>query len=241
MSRIALVTGGTRGIGAAISSRLQKAGFSTAAVYHKDDAQAAAFSHATDIPTLKWDVSDLSACVNGVVRVMELMGGPVSILINNAGITRDVALHKMAEMQWHQVIGTNLDSCFNMCRATISQMREQGYGRIVNITSINGQKGQFGQTNYAAAKAGIIGFTKALALEGASKGITVNAVAPGYTDTDMVKAVSPAILNKIIELIPAGRLARPEEIAAAVAYLVSDDAAFITGTTISVNGGQYMA
>lgn len=240
MQRVALVTGGTRGIGAAISRRLRKAGFTVAAVYHANDEKAAAFSRETDIAAFKWDVADLSECAEGTAEVSRLLGGPVSILVNNAGITQDTPLHKMTAAQWHGVIGTNLDSCFNMSRAVIGPMREQGYGRIINITSINGQKGQFGQSNYAAAKAGIIGFTKSLALESASKGITVNAVAPGYTDTDMVSAVSPAIMDKIIGQIPIGRLARPDEIAGAVAYLASEEAAFITGATITINGGQYM-
>jgi len=241
MSRIALVTGGTRGIGAAISCRLKKSGYNVAATFHSDEGKAAAFGRNMDIPVFKWDVADSAECLGGVSEVSRKLGGPIDILINNAGITRDAALHKMTDSQWHEVIGTNLDSCFNMCRAVIIPMRERGYGRIVNVASINGQKGQFGQANYAAAKAGIIGFTKALALESASKGITVNAVAPGYTATDMVGAISPAILEKIIQQIPVGRLARPAEVAGAVAYLASDEAGFITGATLAINGGQYMS
>ena len=240
MTRAALVTGGTRGIGEAISRRLQKAGYTVAAVYHGNDAKAAEFKRATDIATFKWDVSNFSECQDGVARVVEALKCPIDILVNNAGITRDATLHKMTAEQWHEVIGINLDSCFNMCRAVIGPMRDRNFGRIVNIASINGQKGQFGQTNYAAAKAGILGFTKALALENANKGITVNAVAPGYTATDMVAAVAAPVLEKIIAQIPVGRLGRPDEIAAVVAFLVADDAAFITGSTVTANGGQYM-
>ena len=241
MPGIALVTGGTRGIGAAISRRLKTMGYVVAATYHGNDEKAALFRRETDIATFKWDVSDFSACADSVAEIAKTLGGPIDVLINNAGITRDVPLHRMTVLQWHEVVGTNLDSCFNMCRAVIGPMRDRGSGRIINIASVNGQKGQFGQTNYAAAKAGIIGFTKALALETASKGITVNAIAPGYTATDMVAAVPPAILEKIVTQIPVGRLARPEEIAGAVAYLVSEEAAFVTGATITINGGQYMA
>lgn len=240
MTKIALVTGGTRGIGKAISRRLQRAGYIVAATYHSNDAKAASFKRDTDIPTFKWDVADFSECQTGVTRVITELGGSIDCLINNAGITRDSSLNKMTPTQWHEVIATNLDSCFNMCRVVIESMREKGFGRIVNIGSINGQKGQFGQTNYAAAKAGILGFTKALALENASKGITVNAVAPGYTATDMVAAVAEQVLEKIVSQIPVGRLGRPDEVAAVVAFLVSDEAAFITGSTIAVNGGQYM-
>ena len=240
MSRIALVTGGTRGIGEAISRRLKILGYHVAATYHGNDTKAVAFQRETDIATFKWDVADFSACRDGVAQVVSALNGPVDILINNAGITRDAQLHNMTLIQWHEVIATNLDSCFNMCRAVIGSMRDRGFGRIVNIASINGQKGQFGQTNYASAKAGIVGFTKALALENASKGITVNALAPGYTATDMVAAVAAPVLEKIVAQIPVGRLGRPEEIAAAVAYLVSDEAAFLTGSTVTINGGQYM-
>jgi len=189
MPKIALVTGGTRAIGVAMACRLKKVGYNVAASFHSDEGKAAAFSRSMDIPAFKWDVADSSECLVGVSEVSEKLGGPIDILVNNAGITRDAALHKMTDSQWHEVIGTNLDSCFNMCRTVIVQMREQGYGRIVNVASINGQKGQFGQANYAAAKAGIIGFTKAPALESASKGITVSAITPGYTATDMVNAI----------------------------------------------------
>jgi acetoacetyl-CoA reductase len=241
MSRIALVTGGTRGIGGAISRRLKDQGYVVAATYLGNDTKAASFRAETDIATFKWDVSEFSDCDAGVKQVIQALGGPVAVLVNNAGITRDVPLHKMTTVQWHEVIATNLDSCFNMCRAVIGSMRDQGFGRIINIASVNGQKGQFGQTNYAAAKAGIMGFTKALALENASKGVTVNAVAPGYTATDMVAAVPPAILEKIIARIPVGRLAQPQEVAAIVAYLAGEEAAFVTGATFAINGGQYMA
>jgi acetoacetyl-CoA reductase len=240
MSRIALVTGGTRGIGAAVCCRLKNAGYDVAAVYHKDEEKAANFSRENDIMTFRWDVSDLSECAEGVCQVSRLLGGTIGVLVNNAGITQDAFLHKMTTEQWNDVIRTNLDSCFNMCRSVIGPMREERYGRIVNIASVNGQKGQYGQTNYAAAKAGVIGFTKALALESASLGITVNTVAPGYTDTDMVSNITPAMRDKIIGQIPLGRLARPEEVAAAVTYLVSEEASFVTGATVAVNGGQYM-
>jgi acetoacetyl-CoA reductase len=240
MARIAVVTGGTRGIGAATARTLKAEGHAVAAVYHGNDAAAEAFSRETGIPVYKWDVADFAACQAGVAQVAAALG-PVDILVNNAGITRDAMLHHMSYEQWRAVIDTDLTSCFNMSRAVIEGMRERHFGRIVNITSINGQKGQVGQTNYAAAKAGIIGFTKALALESASKGVTVNAVAPGYIATDMVAAVAPEILAKITAQIPVGRLGHPEEIARAVAFLAREDAAFITGATLTVNGGQYMA
>lgn len=238
--RLALVTGGTRGIGAAISTTLAADGYAVVAAYAGNDAKASAFHAATGIPVARWDVADFAACRDGVARIADTYG-PVEVLVNNAGITRDGTLHKMTPEQWRAVIDTNLGGCFNMCHAVIDKMRARGFGRIVNISSINGQAGQFGQTNYAAAKAGIIGFTKALALEGAAKGITVNAVAPGYTATDMVSAVPPDILGKIIEKIPVGRLGQPDEIARAVRFLVSDEAGFITGATLSINGGQHMA
>jgi acetoacetyl-CoA reductase len=240
MARIAVVTGGTRGIGAATARTLKAEGHAVAAVYHGNDAAAEAFSRETGIPVYKWDVADFAACQAGVAQVAAALG-PVDILVNNAGITRDAMLHHMSYEQWRAVIDTDLTSCFNMSRAVIEGMRERHFGRIVNITSINGQKGQVGQTNYAAAKAGIIGFTKALALESASKGVTVNAVAPGYIATDMVAAVAPEILAKITAQVPVGRLGHPEEIAQAVAFLAREDAAFITGATLTVNGGQYMA
>jgi len=240
MSRIALVTGGTRGIGHAISLGLQGAGYRVVATYVSHEAEARALSAATGIQTERFDVGNFAACADAV-KGIERRLGPVDILVNNAGITRDVMLHKMTETQWHEVITTNLTSCFNLCHAVIGGMRERGFGRIVNIASINGQSGQFGQTNYAAAKAGIIGFTKALALENAAKGITVNALSPGYVATDMVKAVPEEALAKVIARIPVGRLGEPEEIARAVLFLVADDTRFMTGATLSLNGGQYMA
>ena len=241
MARVALVTGGTRGIGAAISVGLKEAGYSVAATYGGNDEAANKFKDATGIPVYKWDVSDFAACKEGIAKV-EAELGPVEVLVNNAGITRDTTLHKMAPEQWSAVISTNLDSLFNMTRNVIETMRARGFGRIVSISSINGQKGQFGQSNYSAAKAGLIGFTKAVAQENAGKGITVNAVAPGYIGTEMVRAVPEEVLNtKIIPLIPVRRLGEPEEIARCVAFLASDEAGFITGSTLTVNGGQYMA
>lgn len=237
MARIALVTGGTRGIGEAISVALKDAGYSVAANYGGNDENARAFSERTGIQVFKWDVGNLAACKDGVAQVQAALG-PVDVLVNNAGITRDTPLHKMNVEQWDDVIRTNLSSAFYMCRSVIDGMRERGWGRIVNISSLNGQQGQFGQTNYSAAKAGILGFTKALALESASKGITVNAICPGYTDTEMVRAVPPDILKKLIAKIPVGRLCRADEIARAVMFLV-EDTGFITGSTLSVNGGQY--
>ena len=240
MYRIALVTGGTRGLGRAIAIELKAKGCGVAAVYHGNDTAAQAFAAATDISVFKWDVADFEACRAGIDDVTRKLG-QIDILVNNAGITRDATLHKMSAEQWRSVIDTNLGSMFNMCRHVIDGMRERNFGRIINISSINGQKGQFGQTNYAAAKAGILGFTKALALEEARKGITVNAVAPGYCDTDMVAAVPAEAMKSIISVIPVGRLGSPEDIARAVAFLASDEAGFITGATLSVNGGQYMA
>ena len=239
MARVAVVTGGTRGIGGAISVALKNAGHKVAAIYAGNDAAAAAFTKETGIPAYKFDVSDYKACEAGVTRIASELG-PVEILVNNAGITRDAVLHRMTPEQWTAVIQTNLTSCFNMCRLVIDSMRERGFGRIVNIGSINGQAGQYGQVNYAAAKSGIHGFTKALAQEGAPKGITVNAIAPGYIDTDMVRAVPPNVLEKIVARIPVGRLGHAEEIARGVLFLVSDEGAFITGSTISINGGQHM-
>jgi acetoacetyl-CoA reductase len=240
MTRLALVTGGTRGIGAAIAQRLQKESLHVAVTYRGNEAAAQAFVRSTGIPAFKWDAGDFDACAQGVAQVSVELGQPVDILVNNAGITRDSALHKMTLEQWRAVIDDDLGACFNMSRAVIAGMRERGWGRIVNIASINGQRGQFGQTNYSAAKAGVIGFTKALALESARKGVTVNAVAPGYTATDMVAAVDAKVLEGIVAQIPVGRLAKPEEIAHAVAFLVDDMSGFITGSTLSINGGQYM-
>jgi acetoacetyl-CoA reductase len=238
-ARVAVVTGGTRGIGKAISIALKKAGYKVAATYAGDDGAAKTFNAETGIATYKFDVASFEACTTGVAQIVKDLG-PVDVLINNAGITRDGTLHKMDPKQWQTVIDTNLGSCFNMCRLVIDSMRDRAFGRIVNVGSINGQAGQYGQVNYAAAKSGIHGFTKALAQEGAAKGITVNAIAPGYVDTDMVRAVPPPVLEKIIARIPVGRLGRAEDIARAVLFLVADDADFITGSTMSVNGGQHM-
>lgn len=240
MAKIAIVTGGTRGIGEAISVGLKDAGYSVAATYAGNDERAKQFSDATGIPVYKFDVSDFGACQAGVKKIEEDLGGTVDVLVNNAGITRDGTLHRMEQEAWQAVIDTNLGSCFNMCRCVIDGMREKSFGRIVNIGSINGQAGQYGQVNYAAAKSGIHGFTKALAQEGAGKNVTVNAIAPGYVDTDMVRAVPEAVLEKIIAKIPVGRLGKAEDIARTVAFLVADDAGFITGSTVSVNGGQHM-
>ena len=239
MARTAVVTGGTRGIGKAIAIALKNAGYNVAANYGSDDAAAEQFQNETGIPVFKFNVADFQACVDGV-KAIEAQLGPVEVLVNNAGITRDTTMHRMSFEQWNAVIQTNLSSCFNMCRALIEGMRERHFGRIVNIGSINGQAGQYGQVNYAAAKSGIHGFTKALAQEGAARGITVNAVAPGYVDTDMVRAVPADVLEKIIARIPVGRLGKAEDIARTVVFLVADDADFITGSTLSVNGGQHM-
>jgi acetoacetyl-CoA reductase len=239
MGRTALVTGGTRGIGEAISIALKDAGYQVAANYGGNDAAAQAFSAKTGIKAYKFDVGDFDAVAAGVARIESDLG-PVEVLVNNAGITRDGTLHKMKPEQWQQVIQTNLTSCFNTCRAVIEGMRERRFGRIVNIGSVNGQAGQYGQVNYAAAKSGIHGFTKALALEGAGRGITVNAIAPGYVDTEMVRAVPQPVLEKIIATIPVGRLGKPEDIARSVLFLVADDAGFVTGSTLSINGGQHM-
>lgn len=240
MTRIALVTGGIRGIGEAICIGLKDAGYTVIANYNSHDDKAAAFQQKTGIATRKWDVGDFDACQSHVAAIASETG-PIDILVNNAGITRDATLHKMSYSQWDEVLRVNLTSVFNMSRAVIGPMRERGFGRIVNISSINGQAGQFGQVNYAAAKAGMIGFTKSLALEAAGKGITVNAIAPGYIDTDMVRDVEQSILQKIIARIPVGRLGQAREIARAVRFLVSEDAAFMTGSTLTINGGQYMA
>jgi len=241
MARVALVTGGTRGIGEGISVALQDAGYKVAANYGGNDEAANKFKEKTGIPVYKWDVSDFQACQDGIGKVTAEVG-PIEVLINNAGITRDTTLHRMKPEQWGDVIRTNLDSLFNMTRGVIEGMRERGFGRIINISSVNGQKGQFGQSNYSAAKAGLIGFTKAVAQESAAKGITVNAVAPGYIGTEMVRAVPEEVLKtKILPLIPTGRLGEPDEVARCVVFLASDDAGFITGSTLSANGGQYMA
>jgi acetoacetyl-CoA reductase len=239
MARVAVVTGGTRGIGEAISVGLKEAGYKVAAVYAGNDEKAREFTERTGIAAFKWDVSNFEACKEGLAKVaVEL--GPVEIVVNNAGITRDGVLHRMTFEQWNDVIATNLTSCFNMCRNVIDGMRERGFGRIVNIGSINGQAGQYGQVNYAAAKSGIHGFTKALAQEGAAKGITVNAIAPGYIDTDMVRAVPPNVLEKIVAKVPVGRLGKASEIARGVLFLVADEGGFVTGATLSINGGQHM-
>ncbi|MDI4665773.1 acetoacetyl-CoA reductase [Xanthobacter autotrophicus] len=239
MGRVALVTGGTRGIGEAISVALKAAGYKVAANYAGNDEAAKAFTEKTGIPAFKWDVSDFESCKAGIAKV-EAEVGPVDVLVNNAGITRDGQFHKMSLEQWSAVINTNLNSAFNMTRPVIEGMRERKFGRIICISSINGQKGQFGQTNYSAAKAGEIGFVKALAQESARSGITVNAIAPGYIATEMVKAVPAEALAKIVATIPVGRLGEPEDIARAVVFLASDDAGFITGSTMTVNGAQYI-
>jgi acetoacetyl-CoA reductase len=239
MGRVALVTGGTRGIGEAISIALKDAGYEVAANYGGNDKAAQEFTDRTGIPAYKFDVSSYDAVAEGIAQIEKDIG-PIEILVNNAGITRDGTMYKMSFEKWNQVIQTNLSSCFNTCHAVVGGMRERGFGRIVNIGSVNGQAGQYGQVNYAAAKSGIHGFTKALALEGASKHITVNAVAPGYVDTEMVRAVPADVLEKIIKTIPVRRLGKPEDIARAVLFLVADDAEFITGSTLSINGGQHM-
>ncbi len=238
MSRLALVTGGTRGIGKAISIHLKKAGYKVVSVYQRNSESAEAFEGETGIPTYQLDVSNYKACQEVVHEIVK-KHGPIDILVNNAGITRDGVLHKMTQENWNDVIQINLNSCFNMCREVIEPMRERGFGRIINISSINGQKGQFGQTNYSAAKAGMIGFSKALAQESATKGITVNVIAPGYIETDMVKKMPEDILSRITNQVPIGRLGKPDEVARTVVFLASDEAGYITGTTLSINGGQY--
>ena len=241
MSRVAIVTGGTRGIGRAVSEAMKDAGCDVAATYAGNDAAAEAFKKDTGVSVYKFDVGDYEACTDAVARI-EADLGPVDILVNNAGIARDAVLHRMTAEQWTAVIDTNLNSVFNMTRAVIEGMRERGFGRVISISSVNGQKGQMGQCNYSAAKAGLIGFTKAVAQESAFKGITVNAIAPGYIGTDMVRAIPEEVLNtKIIPQIPIGRLGEPDEVARCVVFLASDDAGFITGSTLSANGGQYMA
>jgi acetoacetyl-CoA reductase len=239
MARVAIVTGGTRGIGEAISIALRDLGMQVAANYAGNEERAREFSDRTGIAAYKWDVSDFEACQDGV-RKVETELGPVDVLVNNAGITRDTTIRKMTQQQWQEVIDTNLGGCFNMAKAVFDGMTGRKYGRIVNIGSINGQAGQYGQVNYAAAKSGIHGFTKALAQEGARFGVTVNAIAPGYIDTDMVAAVPEDVLQKIVAKIPVGRLGHAEEIARGVAFLCDENAGFITGSTMSINGGQHM-
>ncbi len=239
MSRVALVTGGTRGIGEAISLALKAEGYTVVATYAGNEEAAQKFSDETGIASYRFDVSDYDACQASVKKIEDDLGA-IEVLVNNAGITRDGTMHKMNFVQWNEVIQTNLTSCFNMCYAVINGMRERNFGRIVNIGSVNGQAGQYGQVNYAAAKSGIHGFTKALAQEGAAKGITVNAIAPGYIATEMVRAVPANVLEKIVMRIPVGRLGEASEIARGVVFLASDDAAFITGSTLSINGGQHM-
>ena len=241
MARVALVTGGTRGIGEAISKGLKDAGYEVAATYGGNDEAAAKFKDATGIAVYKWDVGDFDSCQKGIAQV-EADLGPIDVLVNNAGITRDGMFHKMSAENWEAVITTNLNSLFYMTRGVIEGMRARSYGRIISISSVNGQKGQMGQTNYSAAKAGLIGFTKALAQENAFKGITVNAIAPGYIATEMVRAVPEEVLNtKIIPQIPVGRLGEAEEIARAVVFLAAEESGFMTGSTLTINGGQYMA
>jgi acetoacetyl-CoA reductase len=240
MARVAVVTGGTRGIGEAICKALQAAGYKVAANYGGNDAAAEAFKAATGIPVYKWDVSSYEACAAGIKQI-EADLGPIDVLVNNAGITRDSMFHRMKPEHWAAVINTNLSSLFNMCRPVIEGMRTRKFGRIINISSINGQKGQMGQTNYSAAKAGELGFTKALAQESARSGITVNAICPGYIATEMVKAVPQEVMEKsILPQIPIGRLGEPEEVARCVVFLASDEAGLITGSTLTANGGQFM-
>jgi acetoacetyl-CoA reductase len=239
MARVAVVTGGTRGIGQAISLALRDKGFAVVANYAGNVEKAKAFTDRTGIPAYRWDVGDHEACIHNCVEI-EAVHGPIDVLVNNAGVTRDGTLHRMSFDDWNEVMRINLGGCFNMAKACFPGMRDRGWGRIVNIGSINGQAGQYGQVNYAAAKSGIHGFTKALAQEGAKFGVTVNAIAPGYIDTDMVAAVPPQVLEKIVAKIPVGRLGQAEEIARGVAFLSSEDAGFITGSTMSINGGQHM-
>ena len=239
MARVAIVTGGTRGIGEAISTALKDQGFTVVANYAGNEDKARAFTQATGIKAYKWDVGDHQACLDGCAQVADEVG-PIDVVVNNAGVTRDGTLHKMSYDDWHEVMRVNLGGCFNMAKATFGGMRERGWGRIVNIGSINGQAGQYGQVNYAAAKSGIHGFTKALAQEGAKFGVTVNAIAPGYIDTDMVAAVPENVLEKIVARIPVGRLGHASEIARGVSFLASEDGGFVTGSTLSINGGQHM-
>jgi acetoacetyl-CoA reductase len=239
MGRVAVVTGGTRGIGEAISASLKASGYRVCALYAGREDRARDFNERTQIPVRKCDVGDFGQCGETVAKIASEFG-PVEVLVNNAGITRDATMRKMTRTHWDEVLDTNLGGCFNMCKAVWDGMVERSFGRVVNIGSINGQAGQYGQVNYAAAKSGIHGFTKALAQEGAAKGVTVNAIAPGYIDTDMVAAVPAPVLEKIVARIPVGRLGRADEIARGVLFLVADDAGFITGSTLSINGGQHM-
>ncbi len=241
MTRRALVTGGTRGIGAAIAKALKEAGYSVVANYANNHEKAESFKAETGIDVVSFNVGDFDSCAEGVKKAEEMLGGPVEVLVNNAGITNDGMMHKMDAAQWSSVITTNLNSCFNLSRLVIDNMRNSGFGRIVNISSINGLAGQMGQTNYSAAKAGVIGFTKALALESARKGITVNVIAPGYINTEMVAAIDQSILDKIVAKIPSGRLGESDEIARAVLFLADDKAGFINGETLSINGAQYLS
>jgi acetoacetyl-CoA reductase len=238
--RVALVTGGTRGIGAAISRMLKLRGYNVAANYAGNDVAAKTFKEETGIPVYKFDVSDFDA-VKGAIAQIEKELGPIDIVVNNAGITRDSTMRRLDRTMWQAVIDTNLGSCFNVSKAVWDGMNTRGFGRIVNIGSINGQKGQFGQSNYAAAKAGLIGFSKSVALENANKGVTCNVIAPGYIRTDMVAAMPEAVLQKIVAQIPVGRLGESEDIARCVVFLASDEASFITGSTLTANGGQYLA
>lgn len=238
--KLAIVTGGTRGIGAAICRALVENDYKVIATYHSNDIAAQSFAAQTGVLVKKFDVADYEACAIAATEI-ERDHGPVAVLVNNAGITRDAMLHKMDETAWNDVLKTNLYSCFNMCHAVIGNMRARNFGRIINISSINGQKGQLGQTNYAAAKAGMLGFTKALALESAAKGITVNAICPGYIETEMTSSMNPEVLEGIIRQIPAARMGKPCEVAAAVLFLASETASFVNGSTLTVNGGQYMA
>ncbi len=239
MGRVALVTGGTRGIGAAISKALKQAGYNVAANYGGNDDAAKAFKKETGIPVYKWDVSDYTACEQGIINV-ENEVGPIEVLVNNAGISRDAMLQKMTHEQWSEVMRTNLGSLFNMTRPVINGMRERGFGRVINISSINGQKGQLGLVNYCAAKSGVIGFTRALALESARKGITVNAIAPGYVKTDLLSGVSEDVMKAIVGQIPVGRLGEAEEVGRCAVFLAADEGAWITGSTLTINGGQFM-
>jgi acetoacetyl-CoA reductase len=239
MNRLALVTGATRGIGAATAVMLKAAGYKVVANYHGNDDNAARFSAEHNIPVIKFDVGDFAACA-AAIKEIEDKYGVIDVLVNNAGISKDATLHKMTPQQWDDVVRTNLSGLFNTCRNVIEGMRARGFGRIINIGSINGESGQYGLTNYSAAKAGLHGFTKALALESAGKGITVNTVAPGYVDTDLVRSVSPEVLEKLIAKIPVGRLGRAEEIARCVVFLANDEAGFITGSALSINGGMHM-
>ena len=240
MGRVALVTGGSRGIGAAISTALRREGYRVAANYAGDDEAACAFGAETGVPVFKWDVSDHTACAAGVAQVEEQVG-PVEVLVNNAGVSRDGFLHRMPEENWNRVIDVDLNACFHMCRAVLAGMRARGFGRIVNISSINGQTGAMGLANYAAAKAGMLGFTKALALENAARGVTVNAVCPGYVGTDLIAHVPEETMARIVAGIPVGRIGEPEEIGRCVVFLAADEAGFVTGSTLSVNGGAHMA